>query len=212
VERCLCGQPLFQRVAHKRPDFLHCILARDLSANLSVEVLGTGACRLAGNGESVLQHQYTECQQRQLWLNDVCASWLFERSERALLGGEVILAADVRLDVRRRNARGGLAFCLNFFLNLLVDAAYAPCRLSAVVGVSIPAMGEVPSSGTGGNAGLVFCCTSIASAGMAAPVGMAGWGKVAKVFVAGYSSIPRCCIKSTGCFELFDKLQDGHKT
>ena len=76
----------------------------------------------------------------------------------------------------------------------------------------MPCMGEVPLSGTGGKVGLVFCGTSGATWACCAAAGMAGWGKVAKVFVAGYSSIPRCCIKSTGCFELFDKLQDGHKT
>jgi hypothetical protein len=51
-----------------------------------------------------------------------------------------------------------------------------------VAGVSMPAMGEVPSSGTGGKVGLVFWLTG------------------------GYSRKPRDCMKSIGCFALFERL------
>ena len=47
------------------PHLVHRVLARDLAANLGVEVLRAGAGALAGHGEAVLQAQHAECQKAQ---------------------------------------------------------------------------------------------------------------------------------------------------
>lgn len=54
------GQLGAQFVAHQWPDLLHGVLARDLAADLGVEVLGAGTGRLAGHGEAVAQRQDAE--------------------------------------------------------------------------------------------------------------------------------------------------------
>ncbi len=45
-----------QFVTHQRPDLRDGVLARDLAANLGVEVFRARAGRLAGDGETVAQH------------------------------------------------------------------------------------------------------------------------------------------------------------
>src|SRR5690625_1997171 len=116
--------------AQQRPDFLDGLLARDLPAQLGVEVLGTGAGRLAGDGEAVAQHQYAEGQQVQR-LGDV-------GDEAAgcspLRCREVVLTGNFALDVSRRHARRGQALGLDFILDLvshhsLLFGAFTPTTL-----------------------------------------------------------------------------------
>ena len=61
--------------------------------------------------------------------------WVDADAVHAILRGEIELAGDVRLDVSRRHARGGLALGLDFLLNVLIVHAApkekSPLRLVA---------------------------------------------------------------------------------
>ena len=108
-------QVFFQLVAHQRPDLVDCVLAGDLAAQLRVEVLRRGTGRFAGDGEAVLEHQDAEGQEskrnqvRFFSLGALPANVRFPSDcpTSTVLGGEVVLAGDVRLDVSRRDARRG---------------------------------------------------------------------------------------------------------
>src|SRR5690606_31035097 len=89
---------------------------------------------------------------------------------------ELLLAGDVCLNVSRCDARRGQPFGLDLLLDLVVCHCPAPAgRLSVVRGVSMPCMGDAPSSGTGGNWGLVFWLTSGAAAACSVSSGPSPW-------------------------------------
>lgn len=112
-------QAAAQLVAHQRPDLLDGVLTGDFLADLSVGALWTGAGAFTGNGEAVLQDQHTECQQTKA-LGVIVIFPMGCKPDQAILGREIVLTGDIRLDVRRRDARRGHPLGLDFLLNGLI--------------------------------------------------------------------------------------------
>ena len=97
-------------------NFFHCVLASNLPPNLGIEALRRDASRFPGYGEAIAQDDDAEGKQAKLRRNGahrtavqraVDERAVLERFRIALRGSEVVLAGDVRLDMRRSNAWSG---------------------------------------------------------------------------------------------------------